>query len=160
MTEEQLSEISPYDLFKLIHSELIMSAQYIEQDLKIIYLILCGNTSKSIEDFNTQTMGKTLHKLHKLDKELGYCKIKEDDYMLLDEVRDLRNYWCHQCYLDFHYIDNSEKHHMKFLEILDRLKSEELKVYELQCKMEKLRKSVMRKHKSETVNVLKFFKLG
>ncbi len=29
-----------YDTFKLIHSELIMSVQYIEQDLKLIYSVL------------------------------------------------------------------------------------------------------------------------
>lgn len=31
-----------YNTFKLIHSELIMSVQYIEQDLKLIYPILKG----------------------------------------------------------------------------------------------------------------------
>lgn len=31
-----------YDTFKLIHNELIMSVQYIEQDLKLIYSILKG----------------------------------------------------------------------------------------------------------------------
>lgn len=147
MTDEQLREISPYDLFKLIHSELIMSAQYIEQDLKIIYITLRGDSSKNLEDFNLQTMGTSLHKLHELDEELGYCKIKKSDYALLDEVRNIRNYWCHQCYLDFHYIENPDEHYEAFLSVLNKLKREETKVYELQVKMEKLRKCVVRKHR-------------
>ena len=31
-----------YDTFKLIHNELIMYVQYIEEDLRIIYSILRG----------------------------------------------------------------------------------------------------------------------
>ncbi len=39
-----------YDTFKLIHSELIMSVQYIEQDLRIIYsTVKPGNFGKVTE---------------------------------------------------------------------------------------------------------------
>ena len=24
----------------------------------------------------------------------------------INEIREIRNYWCHQCYLDFIYIEN------------------------------------------------------
>ena len=37
---------------------------------------------------------------HEMDQELAYSKFKEKDYELLDKIREMRNYWCHQCYID------------------------------------------------------------
>lgn len=137
-----------YDTFKLIHSELIMSVQYIEQDLKLIYSILKGGKFyDNYSDVENFPLGKLLKSLHELDQELGYSKIKEKDYDLLNQIRELRNYWCHQCYIDFHYIEDSQEHENAFQKVADRLHEDELRVYELQQKIEKLRKNVERKHR-------------
>ena len=137
-----------YDTFKMIHSELIMSVQYIEQNLRIIYsTIKPGDYQKNYAIVNEAPLGKLLSELHEVDEELGYSKIKPSDYQLLDEIRTIRNYWCHQCYLDFHYIENRDEHEAKFQEVAEKLHFEELRVYELQKKMEKLRKSVVKKYK-------------
>lgn len=136
-----------YDTFKLIHSELIMSVQYIEQDLKLIYSILKGgelyDNFSSVENL---PLGKLLQSLHAMDQELGYSKIKGKDYELLDQIRVIRNYWCHQCYIDFHYIEDPQEHEKAFQIVAAKLHEDELRVYELQKKMEKLRKSVVKKH--------------
>lgn len=137
-----------YDDFKLIHSELIMSVQYIEQDLRIIYsTIKPGSYEDNYDQVEQVPLGKILHELHEVDEELGYSKIKKQDYELLDQIREIRNYWCHQCYLDFHYIENREEHVRKFQEIANRLHYDELRVYELYKKIENLRKSVVKKYK-------------
>ena len=79
-----------YDTFKLIHSELIMSVQYIEQDLKLIYSMLKGGAFQDNYSFvENSPLGKILKSLHELDQELGYSKIKEKDYELLNEIREI-----------------------------------------------------------------------
>lgn len=137
-----------YEKFKIIHSELIMSVQYIEQDLKLIYSILKGGKFyDNFSNIETANLGKVLRNLREMDKELGYAKLREEDYKLLDEIREIRNYWCHQCYLDFHYIENPQEHERVFQEVAVRLHGDELRVYELQQKIEKLRKSIEKKHR-------------
>lgn len=74
-----------YDTFKLIHSELIMSVQYIEQDLKLIYSILKGGEfNDNYSDVENSPLGRLLRSLREMDQELGYSKFKEKDYELLD----------------------------------------------------------------------------
>lgn len=137
-----------YDTFKMIHSELIMSVQYIEQDLRIIYsTIKPGNYKDNYAVVDNAPLGRLLKELHEVDEDLGYSKIKESDYDLLDQIREIRNYWCHQCYLDFHYEEDPVRHNEKFIEVADRLHLDELRVYALQEKIEKLRKSVSRKYR-------------
>lgn len=137
-----------YDTFKLIHSELIMSVQYIEQDLKLIYSILkSGKFYDNYSDVENAPLGKLLKSLQELDQELGYSEIKEKDYDLLNQIREIRNYWCHQCYIDFHYIEDPQEHDIAFQKIAGRLHKDELRVYELQEKIEKLRKNIEKKHR-------------
>lgn len=82
-----------------------------------------------------------------MDQELGYPKIKEKDYGLLNQIREIRNYWCHQCYIAFHYIEVPQEHDKAFQKVAVRLLEDELRVYELQQKIEKFRKSVEKKHR-------------
>ncbi len=82
-----------------------------------------------------------------MDEELGYSKIKEKHYELLDQIREIRNYWCHQCYIDFHYIEDPQAHEETFQEVAARLHIDELQVFDLQQEIEKLRKSVEKKHR-------------
>ena len=125
-----------------------MSVQYIEQDLKLIYSILKGGEFyDNYSDVENSPLGKLLKSLREMDQELGYSKIKENDYELLNQIREIRNYWCHQCYIDFHYIEDPQAHEEAFQKVAFKLHEDELRVYELQQKIEKLRKSVQRKHK-------------
>ena len=125
-----------YDTFKLIHSELIMSVQYIEQDLKLIYSILKGGKFyDNYSDVENAPLGKLLKSLQELDHELGYSKIKEKDYDLLNQIREIYNYWCHQCYINFHYIENSQEHDKAFQKVANRLYEDKLRVYDLQQKI-------------------------
>ena len=125
-----------------------MSVQYIVQDLKLIYSILKGGEFyDNYSDVENSPLGKLLKSLREMDQELGYSKIKENDYELLNQIREIRNYWCHQCYIDFHYIEDPQAYEEAFQKVAFKLHEDELRVYELQQKIEKLRKSVQRKHK-------------
>jgi hypothetical protein len=124
-----------------------MSVQYIEQDLRIVYsTIKPGAFEDNYAIVDRAPLGKLLKELHELDEELGYSKIKEKDYLLLDRIREIRNYWCHQCYLDFHY-EPSPTHELKFNEVAERLHFEEQEVFDLQQKIERLRINVVQKYK-------------
>lgn len=135
-------------IFKQIHSELIQWVQYIEHDLRIIFsTIKPGDYDENFMEVDNAPLGKLLKELRAMDKEVGYSKIKEEDYELLDQIREIRNYWCHQCFLDFHYIEDPDEHFKKWWELAERLHRDEDRVFILYQKIEKLRKSVVKKHK-------------
>ena len=90
--------------FKMVHSELIMSIQYIEQDLKLVYAaVKGGDIDRNFAELEKMNLGKVICEFRDLDKKTGFAQFSDDSYNLLDEIREIRNYWCHQCYLDFHY---------------------------------------------------------
>lgn len=136
------------ELFKVVHSELLMSMQYLEQDLKIIFATLKdGRFDDNYEILAEAPLGKVLKEFQKLDKEKGFAKIKPQDYELLEEIREIRNYWAHQCYLDFHYIEDLQVKYNAFQSVKNRLHYDEQRVYDLQQRMEKLRKSTTKKYR-------------
>lgn len=51
--------------FKVVHSELIMSIQYIEQDLKLIYAaVKGGDIEQNFSDFKKMNLGKIITELN------------------------------------------------------------------------------------------------
>ncbi len=133
--------------FKVVHSELIMSIQYIEQDLKLIYAaVKGGDIEQNFSDFKKMNLGKIITEFRELDKATGFAQFSEDSYTLLDEIRKIRNYWCHQCYLDFHYYTNPKEHDEAYRKVAERLHFDELRVFKLQQKIEKLRKREVQKY--------------
>ena len=116
--------------------------------MKVIYSLLKeGGYDRNFEEVNVRPLGALLKSFHNLDEELGYSKIKPSDYQLLDEVREIRNYWCHRGYVDFHYIEGEKAHQKAFQEVSEKLHYDEIRVYDLHIKIEKLRKSVEKKHR-------------
>jgi len=135
-----------YEKFKLIHSELIMSVQYIEQDLRIIYaLVKEGEYCKNLEDMKDCSLGLILLSVKEADEENDAFRLSDEDYKLINDIRELRNYWCHECYLDFHYIEDPAEHEVAFQMVANRLHKDETRVYELQQKVEKLRIATQKK---------------
>ncbi len=116
-----------------------MYFQCIEFDLKRIY------AGMSSEDFDvnmdmlgTLNLGNTLRKLKELDHSDGNPWLSETEYEQLDRLRELRNYWCHQCYLDYIYINNEWQRENKFQRIANRLYNEHDQVYNLHQKLQNL----------------------
>ena len=90
------------DKFKLIHSELIMQVQCIEHDLKLIYAGMHrGDFDKNLDMLEKANLGTVIKKLKDLDYSDGKPDLSEQDYALLEQIREIRNYRCHQCYLDY-----------------------------------------------------------
>lgn len=123
--------------FKILHSEIMEYFQCIEFDLKRIY------SKMSSEDFGYEmdmlensNFGKTLYKLKKFDQSDGEPWLSDADYEQLDKIRELRNYWCHQCYLDYVYIDNELQQEYKFQKVANRLNNEHNRILKLHLKLE------------------------
>lgn len=125
--------------FKILHSEIMLYFQCIEFDLKRIY---AGMSSEDFDEemdlLENSNFGNTLRKLKKLDYSDGKPWLSAADYDQLDRIRELRNYWCHQCYLDFVYISDDWQRENKFQRIADRLHNEHNRIYNLHKKLQDL----------------------
>ena len=111
--------------FKILHSELIMYCHCIEFDLKRLYAGMSkGDFSDNLDALETSNFGRTLIELKKLDANDGILDLSEPGYELLDKIREIRNYWCHQCYVDYIYITDDIKKEKEFLHIAERLSKE------------------------------------
>jgi len=130
MTEQQ---------FKILHSEIMENFQCIEFDLKRIY---AGMSSEEFDEemdmLENSNMGNTLRQLKRLDHSDGDPWLSEDDYKQLDQIREMRNYWCHQCYLDFDYEGSQWKREMAFQKVANRLYNEHNRISKLQQKIESI----------------------
>lgn len=128
------------DKFKLIHSELIMQVQCIEQDLRLIYAaVKSGDFEVNIEDIEKANLGRIIKEIKKLDNSDGHPVLCESDYRLINKIREIRNYWCHQCYLDYVYVQDDYKRECCFQKIADRLSRDENQTWDLHQKLEEIR---------------------
>ena len=135
------------DQFKILHSEIMMYFQCIEYDLKRIY---SGMSSEDFDDemdmLEMSNFGNTLRKLKQLDESDGDPWLSEADYEQLDRIREIRNYWAHQCYLDYIYIQDEVKRERRFQEIANRLSRDENRTWDLHEKLEKMRLQKLKKY--------------
>ena len=133
--------------FKLIHSELIQQVQCIESNLKIMYAaMLKGNFKNNLMSVEKMNLGKIARELERLDNSDGMPEFNEDEYNTIDEIREIRNYWCHQCYLDFIYIENDYEREKAFQNVAEKLHYDECRTYDLFEKTEKMRRFIMQKY--------------
>lgn len=133
--------------FKLIHSELIQQVQGIEYDLKLIYAaIKSGELDENFAAVQHFSLGEIAVELKKLDYSDHVPDLSEDEYALIDRIRLIRNYWCHQCYIDFMYIQNPDMRESKFNKIAEKLQQDESQTYELFCKLEDFRLKELKRY--------------
>ena len=128
-----LSFGSTIDRFRSLHSEIIEEFQCIEYDMRRIYSSMIDEDyDDAMEEMSDKNWGAILNRLRKLDNSDGKPYFSSDEYELLDDIRTLRNYWCHQCYLDFVYIQDSWKREEKLQKLIRRLENELNRVRKLQ----------------------------
>jgi len=85
--------------------------------------------------------------IHILGDIVYWYRPKEEEYNTIDEIREIRNYWCHQCYLDFIYIENDYEREKTFQTIAQKLHYDEYRTYDLFKKTEEMRLIIMRKYR-------------
>ena len=127
------------DDFKILHSELVMYCQCIEFDLKRIYSgMSTGDFDENMDMLETSNFGRTLMALKKLDYSDGRPDLSESDYETLNQIREIRNYWCHQCYIDYIYIANDYQREQEFQRLANRLSDEHKRLYDIHRRLENL----------------------
>ena len=132
------------DKFKLIHSELIMQVQLIENDLKLIYAGMHkGNFDKNFNMLEKSNLGTTIRKLIELDYSDGHPDLSKRDYEVLEQIREIRNYWCHQCFLDYVYVKDDRQREYQFQQVARRLSEDENRTWDLHEHLEKLRIKIL-----------------
>lgn len=135
------------DKFKLIHSELIMQVQCIENDLKLIYAGMhSGNFDSNLDTLEKVNLGTIIRKLKELDYSDDHPDLSKQDYLLLEQIREIRNYWCHQCFLDYVYIQDDCQRERKFQQIAERLSQDENRTWNLHEHLEQLRNKMLRRY--------------
>lgn len=138
------------DMFKLIHSELIQQVQCIEHNLKVIYATInSGDFVENFESLSKTNLGMIIKELKKLELEGIDTELTEEDYKVIDEIRIIRNYWCHQCYIDYVYISDDKQREKMFQFIAGKLHYDELQTNDLSEKIEKIRLIIV-KHKKNS----------
>lgn len=136
------------DKFKIIHSELIQQVQCIENNLRVIYAAMRkGNFKSNLQSLNKSNLGKIARELEALDYSDDFPELSQDDYEVIDEIRTIRNYWCHQCYLDFVYIQDNLQREQAFQRIAQRLHYDENRTYDLFQKTEEMRIAMLNKYR-------------
>lgn len=136
------------DTFKIIHSELIQQVQCIEYDLKVIYAAMeKGSFQSNMESMSKANLGKIVRELETLDYSDDFPELSERDYEVIDEIRDIRNYWCHQCYIDFLYIADEYQRERKFQDIARRLHYDENRTHDLLQKIEEMKLCILDKYR-------------
>lgn len=131
--------------FRILHSRLIMNMQRIESELRHIYAALKpGNFAENLEELERANLGQITKELKRVDESDGIPDLTPMDYDLIDGIRETRNYWCHQCYLDFVYMQDQKEKEEMFQCIAARLRDDEERTYHLRKKLERIRQVKMR----------------
>ncbi len=97
----------------------------------------------SSEDFDdemdmleTSNMGNTISMLKKLDHSDGKPWLSDTDYEELEHIRKIRNYWVHQCYIDYFYNKRRLVKGDEFVRMANKLSNEHDRIYNLCKKIE------------------------
>ena len=123
--------------FRQMHSEIIENYQCIEYDMKRIYSAMSSeNFDDCMDMLEGNNWGMVLNKLKRLDNSDGDPYLSDEEYRVLDEIRDRRNYWCHQCYLDFVYIDNQRERNNRLSRLVRQLENEMNRAAKVQAKIQ------------------------
>ncbi len=139
MIDISKESITTEDQFRILHSEIMMSFQCIEFNLKRIYAAMSSKDfGDEMDALELSNYGNTLRKLIDLDQSDGNPWLSDYDYEQLESVRGLRNYWAHQCYLDFVYIPDERQRAAAFQRVFNRLFNENNRVRKLSGNLERL----------------------
>ena len=144
-----MEEMEDFDRYKYLLGETIIYYQFMENDLKLIYAgILGGNFYKNIEQVRStfKGLGQIVIALEELDystNETPY--FTRDTYKLLSKLARQRNYYCHQCCIDFCY-NPYFKDSAEFQESLQSLIRTNNSIRMVQAETERHRKSILGKY--------------
>ena len=108
------------DEFRINHSKIIEQYQLIEWHLEGIFgLLEFGDFDELTHRVENDAMGELIRKVRFLVKENKVDLLTKDDFSILDNIRDDRNFWCHENFLDIQ--EDREKIKKQTQRIIDDL---------------------------------------
>ncbi len=107
-----------------------------------------GDPEDNFYALDKKTFGQIVRELRKLDFSDNKPYISADDYDFLENLADKRNYWCHQCYIDFLYIDGCF-YSKEYKDVCNRLADEHAQFMRVRTIVEKIRLEVINKYKRD-----------
>ena len=137
-----------FDKYKFLLGETIMLYQFMENDLKLIYAgMLEGSFYKNIETVrsNFKGLGQIVQALEELDNSDKNPYFTKDTYTLLNKLARQRNYYCHQCCVDFCY-DPYFKDSIEFKETCQKLFETNKSIKSVQAQTERHRQQILAKY--------------
>jgi hypothetical protein len=124
-----------------------MQVQCIEHDLKLIYAGMSkGNFNKNFDMLEKANLGNVIKRLKELDYSDGHPDLSKEDYMLLEQIREIRNYWCHQCFIDYVYISDDYERENQFQRLAIRLSEDEKCTWDLHEHLQQLRIKMLKRY--------------
>ena len=122
--------------FNDMYREIMENFQCIEHDLKRIYAeVFTDDYDDAMDMLETSNLGNMLIKFKRRDMNSDDPWFSEAEYEQLDRIREQRNYWAHQCFLDFVYDDDYQRAR-SFQKVANRLANENNQIRKLQRKIE------------------------
>lgn len=89
------------DEFRIAHSKIIEEFQWLEWRLKNMYSELIeGHYPECFDEVAEKSLGVLIEKLKDVENINETHYLTEEDYSNLKKVKDMRNYWCHSCYVE------------------------------------------------------------
>lgn len=137
-----------FDKYKYLLGETIMLYQFMENDLKLIYAgMLDGVFYKNIEVVRStfKGLGQIVQALEELDNSDSNPYFTKETYILLNRLARQRNYYCHQCCVDFcynpYFLQSPE-----FMDSLEKLANTNETIKSVQEQTDKHRQMILAKY--------------
>ena len=136
---DSIREIKSINEYHFCVGKIMFFCQCIEHDIKLVYNGMCETISnKELKEIEKWTLGKTLNELQELDNSDGHPYFSYGDYELLNSIKDIRNYYAHECYTKFVY-EQDEELNNKFAKSIKRLINDHNRLAKLYGLIEKAR---------------------
>ncbi len=120
----------------------MMYAQFIEHDIKEIYLKILGSSSyENADAIKMMTLGETLLNIQEYDIRRKLNIFSIDDYLSLKQITKIRNYYAHVVYSSFAYSDDEDK----FIQAAQRLEADIKTLADLQNLIEEKKMGIIGK---------------
>ncbi|MBE6583823.1 MAG: hypothetical protein E7649_02400 [Ruminococcaceae bacterium] len=131
------------DEFRIKHSTLLEQYQYIEHHLEGIYASTWnGSFISGLDKVAESTIGKIVAKIKLEEDQQKESVIPDEVYCRLEAMRERRNFWCHNCYVDMTFENDGSPRKASDIKTLlsDLREAEELREVLYQIKLQMLSK--------------------
>ena len=86
-----------------------MLCQMIELNVKLMYAgMMQGSFNRNLSMVRNKPLGSVLIELEQIDNSDGHPYFTKDDYDLMFEIKNIRNYWVHKGYASFVYLPSDK----------------------------------------------------